>query len=862
MSMQGCIEMQRKRCDRIAGTVYRIDGILGGYLRNVSEQWLKTAPLANPAILEMFRDRDRRPRRDMVPWAGEFAGKYLTSAVQVLRLTGDPELRGVIEAFVRELVTLQADNGYLGPWPAECGLTNRSPTPRGGSSTWDSWGHYHITLGLLLWYEDTNDEDALNTARRIADRLCEMYLGAKSPRLVDTGSTEMNLAPAHSMALLYRFTEEPRYLQLAEQIVAEFAAVDDRGRPLAGNYLEGPLAGLEFFELTRPRWESLHAIMALSELSLSTGRKEYGDAFQAIWWSITRTDRHNTGGFSSGEKANGNPYDLGAIETCCTIAWIALSVEMLRLTGDARVADELELSTLNSVIGMHSFSGRWVTYDTPPDGKRFAFYTAHPWQGREGSPELNCCSVNGPRGFGMVSDWALVRDDRGLVLNWYGPSSLTARLTDSVDVTLRQRTDYPWDGRIELTVAPSAPADFCLKLRIPRWSTTTRVAINGESVDDVAPGVYLALERRWQSGDTVEIDLDMFLHMWTGELERAGKTSIYRGPILLTYDRRYNDVDPDDLPLLDARNLAYRHVDWPHWLPPAMLLEFTTRDDGTLRLCDFGSAGEGGTPYKSWLSVENVDADGPRYFAPAPAERLRADMGRYAVLYASFRAMDHIGSQPWGLALVRLRHGWPAFVRSCDNARKMIDTHPDAPGARALADALARVERESDLMDPAFLDHLDREQKQADPAPPCTLTDFGVSELKSPVADIRKAGLPAQSESFRTIQPADRNHWFDVNAVHGGLAGLVYLRATVNLPRATAGQLHYGADGPVKVWVNGLEVGCRTDAVDPAKPAEYLAQVDWVEGDNSLVFALDTAHGHAWGIHVTAAAEGGSRQEG
>ena len=82
------------QCNRIAGTRYRIDGVLGDYLASVSEQWLKVAPRANPALLEMFRDRDRRPLREMVMWAGEFAGKYLTGAVQVLRVTGDPSLCG------------------------------------------------------------------------------------------------------------------------------------------------------------------------------------------------------------------------------------------------------------------------------------------------------------------------------------------------------------------------------------------------------------------------------------------------------------------------------------------------------------------------------------------------------------------------------------------------------------------------------------------------------------------------------------------------------------------------------------------------------------------------------------------------
>ena len=58
------------KCDRIAGTVYRMGGTLGDYLDAVSDQWLKTAPRGNPAMLEMFRDRDRRPLLAMDVLAG------------------------------------------------------------------------------------------------------------------------------------------------------------------------------------------------------------------------------------------------------------------------------------------------------------------------------------------------------------------------------------------------------------------------------------------------------------------------------------------------------------------------------------------------------------------------------------------------------------------------------------------------------------------------------------------------------------------------------------------------------------------------------------------------------------------------
>jgi uncharacterized protein len=619
--------------DRQTGTWLDFGGRIGEYLAALTDQWLLVAPKANPAMLEMFRDRDAPPYRQMVPWAGEFAGKYLTGAVQVLRATGDPRLRAFLEDFVRRLIGFQAEDGYLGPWPKAHRLTNFDPLQaEKGMPTWDTWGHYHVMLGLLLWHEETGDSAALEAASRIGDLLCARYLDQPEQRLVDTGSTEMNLAPVHSLCLLYKRTGTQRYLDMALQIVNEFAAEGPEG-PLAGDYLREALAGREFYEMPKPRWESLHPIMALAELYYITGEAEYRLAFEQIWHSIVRHDRHNNGGFSSGEKASGNPYDRAPIETCCTIAWIALSVEMLRLTGDSTVADEIELSTLNSVVGMHSSTGRWATYNTPMDGVRRASAHSIVFQAREGSPELNCCSVNSPRGFGMLSDWAVMHEQNAtapvLVVNYYGPSVIKTRLGSgagdqaSMVVTLTQKTDYPVSGRVVLGVDTAAASEFTLKLRIPSWSARTRVSLNGNAVTDVTPGRYLLLTRTWRAGDEVVVDLDTSLRLGDGERECAGLTSIYHGPLLLAYDRRYNlavaqegaprvrDYDewkPQNnellpMPLLGAPGLEGKPVEWDEWLPPLLLLEFETEEGVPVRLCDFGSAGEAGTLYRSWLRV-------------------------------------------------------------------------------------------------------------------------------------------------------------------------------------------------------------------------------------------------------------------
>ena len=597
-----------------------MDGPLGDYLQGVTEQWLLVAPKANPGMLEMFRDRDASPLRQMVPWAGEFAGKYLTGAVQIMRVTGDPALKTWLKEFVGIFIPLQDGDGYLGPWPKSHRLTNTDALE---GQTWDTWGHYHIMLGLMLWHEETRDKEALVCAERIADLLCRKYLGKKTPRLADTGSTEMNLAPVHALCILYRKTKNERHLKLALQIVDEFSAQSD-GKPLAGDYLQQALRGVEFFQTPKPRWESLHPIMAMAELYWITGEDRYREAFEQIWWSIVKLDRHNNGGFSSGEKATGNPFHLAAIESCCTIAWMAMSVEMLKLTGDSIVADELELSTLNSITGMHSSTGRWATYNTPMNGVRCASAHSIVFQAREGTPELNCCSVNTPRGFGMLSDWGLMKDKDGLMLNYYGPSTLTAKIKPGLSVTLAQVTTYPLDGNITIKVTPSKTSSFTIKLRIPHWSNQTDVKLNGKAISGVTSGCYLDINRKWKAGDQIEVTLDMSLHFWQGAQACEGLASIYRGPVLLAYDHRYNlnqakkgnlvvrdtaKWDPVtcmlDMPTIDAKRIKEKVVQWPDWLPPLLLLECKTKKGRTIHLCDFGSAGEAGTPYISWLPVDN-----------------------------------------------------------------------------------------------------------------------------------------------------------------------------------------------------------------------------------------------------------------
>jgi uncharacterized protein len=577
-------------CD---GARFHFDGVLGERVAANRDNWLLRAPQANPGMLEMFRVRDRAPTPNIMPWAGEFVGKYLISAIQALRMSDQPALSQQVSNVVAELIATQAEDGYLGPFPKATRL----------KANWDLWGHYHVMQALMMWHEATADPASLAACRRAGDLICKTFLDTPQ-RVFDAGSPEMNMAVIHGLGQLYRLTGEARYLRMMREVEKDWER--------AGDYLRSGLSGLEYFQSPRPRWESLHDVQGLVELYRITGEARYRQAFEHHWRSIARWDRHNTGAFSSGEQATGNPYSPEAIETCCTVAWMALTVDMLRLTGDPLCADELELTTFNGGVGAQHPSGRWWTYNTPMDGAREASAHTIVFQARAGTPELNCCSVNAPRVLGMLSEWAVLEDEEGLAVNYYGPGSFQGRRKAGTRVDLRWDTDYPRSGKVMMHIDPQQPATFRVKFRVPAWSARARASVNGGPMADVKPGSYFAVSRQWASGDTVQIELDMGLRFVTGDREAGGRVSVYRGPLLLAYDQRYNAFDENAIPALDLARLQEARpaaVEEKEGLDPILkpwvLLEVPTPGGRNLRLCDFASAGAAGTRYRSWLAAEH-----------------------------------------------------------------------------------------------------------------------------------------------------------------------------------------------------------------------------------------------------------------
>jgi len=568
-------------------------GFLGNRLKANMENWELRVPGADPALVEMFYDRDRTPGRNLLPWSGEFIGKYLCASILSYRILRDPRQKANIDRFLRAFFDSQGADGYLGPFNKSERLTGKN---------WDVWGHYWALRALLMYHQEFGSQDALQAATRAADLLANTFLDKGIPLTNDGSFGQMNYAVIHAFTQLYEVTGNPRYLAMAEWIVNQW------DRPGAGLYMKFALAGKNMFEFPGNRWESVHDFLGMSDMYLLTGEPKYRQAFTEIWYSIMKGDRHNTGGFTSGEQTTGDPYDKRPIETCCTVAWIDMTLSMLRMTGDSHAADELELSAFNGNLGGQNPSGNWWTYNTPMDGTKEASAHSINFQCRAGSPDLNCCSVNGPRGLGMVAEWALMRSKSGMALNYYGPSQFAASTPSGQRLSIRQTTDYPVSGKDTLRLGLARPEKFELKLRIPAWSLQTRVSIDGENISPPQPGAYLRLQREWKDGDTIDMQFDMSFHFWVGERECLGLTSIYRGPLLLAFDPVYNTFDPDAVPSLDAHSLHSEAVNTNRNIQPWVLIKVKAMNGQEIELCDFATAGAYGNYYRSWLPIRGIDS--------------------------------------------------------------------------------------------------------------------------------------------------------------------------------------------------------------------------------------------------------------
>ena len=486
-----------------------------------------TRPVPSPIVL-IFGDSD--------------PAKWLEAASYALATHPDPTLEQLVDEVADKIIGAQQPDGYLNTH-----FTAIQPEMRWKNlRDWhEMYCAGHLIEAAVAHHQATGQSKLLDCLSRYADHIDGQFGRAPGKRRGYGGHPEIELA----LVRLYHATGEQRYLELSKYLVEE------RGQSDPHYYdIEAVARGEDPRKFWAKTYEYCqahtpirqqdkvvgHAVRAMYLLSgVADLAHEYDDSSlletcENLWQNLVYRRMYLTGGIGPSHRNEGftTDYDLpdetAYAETCASIALIMWNQRMLQFDGDGKYADIIEQTLYNGFISGVSLDGKHFFYENPLASAGDHHRT--PWF------ECPCCPPNLARILASLGDYFYSTGDQSLWLHLYAQNRATITI-DGAPLELTVRTDYPWDGKIKLTLGLAAPQHFTLHLRIPGWCAQWRIMVNGAPIDGAVQPIngYVAIERMWNPADVVELELEMPVQsVWANPAVRQmqGRLALQRGPIV------------------------------------------------------------------------------------------------------------------------------------------------------------------------------------------------------------------------------------------------------------------------------------------------------------------------------------------
>ena len=272
---------------------------------------------------------------------------------------------------------------------------------------------------------------------------------------------------------LYRVTGEEKYLNLAKFFLDERGQAN--GRQLYGEYAQDHVPVTQQTEAVGHAVRAAYMYSGMADVAALTQDDAYITAIKTIWHNVVNRKLALTGGIGARHQgeAFGEDYELPNLtaynETCAAQASIFWNHRLFLLTGEARYIDILERTLYNGFLSGVGLDGESFFYVNPLacDGhyhfNRDNAITRQPWF------ETSCCPTNVVRLLPSLSGYIYAVREADVYVNLYIASQGTVPVGEQ-SVSVEQSSDYPWDGRVNLTIRADQPQTFTLNLRIPGWA--------------------------------------------------------------------------------------------------------------------------------------------------------------------------------------------------------------------------------------------------------------------------------------------------------------------------------------------------------------------------------------------------------
>jgi DUF1680 family protein len=478
--------------------------------------------------------------------------KWTEAVGFVLQSGSHPALRQTADTMIRQVVAAQQPDGYLNTYYVGDRASQRM-LPETQERGHELYNIGHLLQGAIAYYRATGDPTLLDAGMRFVDDFLLPNYGPAPKLPIVAGHPEIEM----SLIELYRTTGNRRYLDLAGYILQ-----GDSRIPLKERQIVYMFCGVPFTSRTRLEGHAVRAMYACcgaTDYYLETGDPAYLATLTRLWHDLVTDQMYVTGGVGarSDGEAFGNPYELPNAraygESCAAIGNMMWNWRMLSATGDARHADVMERALYNGINSGMSLNGKLYCYRNPlaydsSTGDKIR----NPWY------DTTCCPPNLERTLASLPGYFYGTSDDGVYVHLYDNSEMNWKLSTGTPIRLTQKTNYPWEGAVALTVTPQSPEVFTVFLRIPGWSRRSTAAVNGTPVDGVTAGQYLAIRRRWKPNDTVALTFDMepqVLRANPAVSDDTGRIALSRGAVVYCMEQMDQAAaqNPAQFPLYTAR---------------------------------------------------------------------------------------------------------------------------------------------------------------------------------------------------------------------------------------------------------------------------------------------------------------------
>jgi uncharacterized protein len=446
----------------------------------------------------------------------------------ILQTSNDPELQARMDVDIEKLIERVLPDGKPRAWK---NLLNGEMYSAG-----------HFLEAAASYHQATGNQRVLDAAIKIADDIDANFGPGK--RLDVSQHEELKIG----LLKLYHLTKEEKYLNLAGFFMDE-RGHSNNGRELYGEYAQDHMPVAEQTEAVGHTVRATYLYTPLAELAALTGKEPYILASDRIWEDAVHKKTYLTGNIGTyrDHEDFGEAYELPNVscwnETCASIGNVFWNHQLFSLHRDGKYIDMMETVLYNGFLSGVSLDGREYFYQNPL--RSLGGFERQPWFGP------NCCPPNVVRLIASLGKYIYAKSGSDLYVNLFIGSSLETEVNDK-RVIVSQETNYPWEGKVTISVAPETKTEFTLYVRVPGWTGTEPIPgdlyrflesssnnvvlkLNGKVLEAEPVRGFIAINRKWSEGDRLELELPMEVRKVVSNenvKDNAGKVALQRGPIV------------------------------------------------------------------------------------------------------------------------------------------------------------------------------------------------------------------------------------------------------------------------------------------------------------------------------------------